>query len=171
MKKVMFTLLVLVVAYTLHAQQIVELKENTPIQNNGFEYGFMVTNETSKEVKGEDLDRYEVNLFVINKSGGFKLIPFQNSPDLNEDERAVAIFNCVNATGKRLTSKGGKVQAKPLYMQVKVNDGSPYKYKYTNAQVGYGIKNGQTLSSTIIVLVPKGERPKITCSTQYLPEM
>jgi hypothetical protein len=151
-------------------QQTVELEENTPFESNGLQYGFTITNEQSKEVKGEDFDRYEINLYVTNKSGCMKLLPFTNtSGSGSRDDIALAVFNCKNATGKRLTAKSGKVNAKPLFSQVKVPDGS--KYKFVNAQIGYAIKNGQSFTTRIIVIVPKGEKPKINCTMTYFSEL
>jgi hypothetical protein len=84
----------------------------------------------------------------------------------------IAEFNCTNATGKRLTSKKGIVSAKPWYTGVRVPDETAKdKYKTINAQVGYALRNGQTTTTSIIVIVPKGERPKINCRIIYLPEI
>lgn len=158
------------------SQQIIDLAENTPYSYNGLEYGFYITNESSKEVKGEDFFRYEVNLYVTNNSGCLKLIPFKagwaNSSSGNSDEIMIAEFNCTNATGKRLTAKKGSVSAKPWYNNVRVPDDSvKNKYKTVNAMIGYAVRNGQTLTQRIIVIVPKEERPKINCRTIYLPEI
>ena len=169
MGKIKLTLLALVSVYSLHAQQMVDLEENTPYVYNGLEYGFSVTNERSKEVKGEDYDRYEISLYVANKSGCIKLIPFQNTSGQSEEERTIAMFNCINATGKRLTSKSGKVNARPMFTQVKVTDGN--QSKFINAQVGFGIKNGQIISNKIVVIVPKGEKPKLSLSVLSFPEI
>lgn len=166
----------LLAASLLRGQQVVNLEENTPATYNGLDYGYFITNEKNKEVKGEDYDRFEVELYVTNKSGCTKIIPFrtlsQSGASSGSDDVLVAQFNCTNATGKRLTAKSGKVEAKPFYTQVKVYDeASSSKYRLINAQIGYAIRNGQTISSRIIVIVPKGERPKLNCKMAYLPEL
>jgi hypothetical protein len=169
-----FTFIVagMLATFSAFAQQAVDLDENTPYQYNGLEYGYFITNEKSKEVKGDDFERYEINLYVSNKSGGIKIIPFTTTSVQTEDEKTVAEFSCRNATGKRLTAKNGKVAAKPWFTQVKVaDDTQASKYKFITAQVGYAIKNGQTITNKIIVIVPKGERPKINCRTVYYPEL
>ena len=157
------------------SQEVVDIEENTPYSSNGLEYGFYISNESSKEVKGEDYDRFELNLFVTNKSGCIKLIPFKTgwTGNINStDEIQVAEFNCKNATGKRLTVKKGVVSAKPWYTNVRVQDElARDKYKMVNAQVGYAIRNGQTITARIIVIVPKGERPKMNCHIIYLQEI
>ncbi len=173
MKNLFCFFLLLSFSFSLPAQQIIDLEEKQPYENNGLEYGFYITNESSKEVKGEDFDRFEISLYVTNKSGCIKLIPFTNiSNNGSNEEVVIAEYNCKNATGKRLTAKSGKVNARPFYTQVKEPDPvQPSKYRYVNAQIGWAIKNGQTFTTKIIVIVPKGERPKMGCRIIYLPEL
>jgi hypothetical protein len=158
-----FTTLCFFIVCALFAQQATDLQEKIPYQYNGLEYGYSITNEKSKEVKGDDMDRFEIVLYVTNKSNSLKIIPFPNIENV-ADEVPVAEFSCKNANGKRLTSKNGKVSAKPWFTQVRVADETQSsKYKFVKAQVGYAIKNGETISNKIIVIVPKGERPVMTC--------
>ena len=173
MKNLCCLFLLICISFTLSAQQIIDLEEKQPFENNGLEYGFYITNESSKEVKGEDFDRFEISLYVTNKSGCIKLIPFTNiSNNSSSEEVVIAEYNCKNATGKRLTAKSGKVNARPFYTQVKEPDPlQPSKFRYINAQIGWAIKNGQTFTTRIIVIVPKGERPKMGCRIIYLPEL
>jgi hypothetical protein len=177
MRKLGVAIIALLVFITATAQQVVTLDEGAPYSYNGLEYGFYITNESKKEVKGEDYERYEVNLYVSNKSGCIRIIPFKGSwagsgGSSNSDDVQIAEFNCINATGKKLTAKKGAVQAKPWYTNVRVPDEtSKEKYKSINAQVGYAIRNGQTFTNRIIVIVPKGERPKMNCRIIYLPEV
>lgn len=177
MQKLLCLSTVLLVVFATSAQQVVNLDEGTPYSYNGLEYGFYVTNESSKEVKGEDYYRYELNLYVTNKSGCLKLIPFKSgwtgsTSGSNDDAVMVAEFNCTNATGKRLTAKKGNVSAKPFYTNARIPDDSvKEKYKTVSAQIGYAFRNGQTVTTRIIVIVPKGERPKMNCRIIYLPEV
>lgn len=175
MKKSISLLTILFFSLLLHAQQVVNLDEGQPFVNSGLEYGYYISNEGSKEVKGEDYDRFEINLTVTNNSGCIKLIPFKtgyNGSSTNEGDILIAEFNCVNATGKRLTSKKGTVSAKPWYSNVRIRDESTKdKYKTVNGQVGYAIRNGQTVTNRIVVIVAKGERPKVNCRIIYLPEV
>ncbi|MEI9911439.1 MAG: hypothetical protein WDO71_18370 [Bacteroidota bacterium] len=88
--------------------KVVNLEEGKPYLYNGLEYSYYISNESSKEVKGEDYERYEVNLVVTNTSGCLKLIPFKSGwtgSTSSEDDVMIAEFNCTNANGKRLTSK------------------------------------------------------------------
>src|SRR5689334_24422053 len=109
MRNISAIVIILLASYSSFSQQIVDLEESAPYAYNGFEYGFYISNERSKEVKGDDYERYEVNLYVTNKSGCMKVIPFKNSSAKPEEEIVVSEFNCKNATGKRLTAKSGKI--------------------------------------------------------------
>jgi len=164
------------VVNTAFSQQVVNLDEKTPYSNDGLDYGYYITNESTREVNGEDYFRYEVNLYVTNKSGCLKLIPFRNgwksTSSGNDDAVLLAEFNCTNATGKKLTAKKGTVSAKPWYSNVKIPDDSAKgKFKTVNAQVGYAIRNGQSINTRIIVIVPKDERPNINCNIINIPEL
>src|SRR5258705_2666460 len=115
MKKMAFLLPVLFSGIVLHSQQVVDLEQGKPYGYNGLEYGYYITNEQSKEVKGEDYERYEINLTVTNNSGCLKLIPLKSNwsgstgSTNSQDDVMIAEFNCTNATGKRLTSTKGTV--------------------------------------------------------------
>lgn len=168
-------LFLLLGARLVQGQQVVDLEEGKPYAYQGLEYGYYITNESSREVKGEDFDRFEVSLTVTNSSGCLKLIPFRSgwtsSSGSASDEFLIAEFNCLNATGKRLTAKKGLVNARAWYTDVRVPDeAAKGKYRTINAQVGYAIRNGQTITNKIIVIVPRGERPRFNCRTVSLPE-
>jgi hypothetical protein len=173
MRKIILLPLVILFCRILNGQQLVDLEENSSFTYNGLQYGFYITNEQSKEVKGEDFDRYEVNLFVTNNSGCARIIPFKNTSNQSSTEDVpIAEFMCRNATGKRLTAKGGTIKAKPWYTQVRIDDEkNSGKYRFISAQAGYAIGNGQTITMKITVIVPKGERPRMSCRTVYYPEI
>lgn len=171
MKKIALIAFCFFIFYHLQAQPVMELQEKSPYQENGLEYGYYITNEKSKEVKGDDLDRFEIVLYVSNKSNALRFIPFPSTENV-EDEVPVAIFSCTNATGKRLTSKNGKVNAKPWFTQVRIADATQSsKFKFVKAQAGYAVKSGETVSTKIIVIVPKGERPKLDCKIVGYPQL
>lgn len=176
MRKSLISLAWVLFSLPVLSQQVVDLAENVPYAYNGLEYGFYISNESSKEVKGEAYQRYELNLYVTNKSGCLKLIPFRSGRNANNgsgaDEMQIAEFNCINATGKRLTAKKGVVTAKPWYTNVKIPDEQAKdKYRMVNAEVGYAIRNGQTVTTKIIVIVPNNEKPKMNCRIIYFPDL
>jgi hypothetical protein len=170
MKKYLVLALAFLFQLSTMAQKVVELTENTPVTENDLEYGFFITNEKNKSVKGEDYDRFELELYVNNKSSCIKIFPFKTNNLGQIDDNAsyiLADFTVQNATGKRLTSKSGKVEAQPWYTMVKANN----QATVTQGMVGYAIKIGQSLTKKIIVIVPKGERPKINCKMSYIPQL
>ena len=176
MKKAWVYSAIIFFSLPVFSQQVADLEENIPYSYNGLEYGFYISNQGSKEVKGEGYQRYELNLYVTNKSGCLKLIPFRSGWNANNssggDEMQIAEFNCLNANGKRLTAKKGVVTAKPWYTNVRIPDEQAKdKYRMVNAEVGYAIRNGQTITTKIIVIVPKDEKPKMNCRIIYFPEL
>jgi uncharacterized protein YpmB len=169
-QKLLLAAILLLFRFTSGAQQTFDLKENETILNNDLDYGYSITNEKNKEVKGENYDRFEMEIFITNKSGCLKLIPLRanNLGQADSDESyKLALFNIKNATGKRLTAKSGTLEAKPWYTLVKLNGATVL----TQALVGYGVKPGQQINKKIIVIVPKGERPVVTVKTNYLPQV
>ena len=175
MKRLLVYAIAIFFSTSIFSQQIVDIEENLPYNFNGMEYGFYISNQSTKEVKGEDYQRYELNLYVTNKSGCLKLIPFrnrENTSSSSSDEIQVAEFNCLNATGKRLTAKKGTISAKPWFTIVKLpDDQAKDKYRMANVQAGYAIRNGQTITSKIIVIVPMNEKPKMNCRIIYFPDL
>jgi hypothetical protein len=178
MKRTTLLLTILFFGVMLYGQQVVNLEEGKPYSYNGLDYGYYISNESSKEVKGEDYERYEINLTVTNNSSCMKLIPLRTGwsgstgSTSSQDDIMIAEFNCTNATGKRLTAKKGTVSAKPWYSNVRIPDESVKdKYRTVSAQVGYALRVGQAVTSRIIIIVPKGERPKMNCRLIYLPDI
>lgn len=175
MRKTVLLPVFLLIFTVCHSQQVINLEEGKPYSYSGIDYSYYISNESSKEVKGDDYERFEINLVVTNTSGCLKLIPFKSGwsgSSSSEDDVMIAEFNCTNATGKRLTSKKGTISAKPWYSNVRIPDETTKdKYKTINAQVGYALRNGQTVTNKIIVIVSKGERPKVNCRIIYLPEV
>lgn len=144
--------------------QLLEIDEKKPALADGIEYGYIVKNEQLKTASGEEYSRYEITLYATNRSGCSRL--FANKyRESSTDQNKLANFSCTNANGKRLTSKGGEVKVKDFNVSVKVND------RYTTVKAGYIFRNGETIKDNIIVLVPKGEKPVMQCTVNYLPEL
>jgi|GEM_PF-5363775 len=63
-------------------------------------------------------------------------------------------FDCLNATGKRFTSKSGSILAKPFYAPytttTKGSDGKDIN-NTVNVQVEHAFRNGESLTSNFIV--------------------
>jgi hypothetical protein len=150
--------------------QVTQLEEKKTETFNGIELGYYIRNEQEKTVKDEEYSRFEITFYAINKSGCSKI--FLDRPSISssqEQASLIASFSCLNANGKRFTSKGGSVKAKEFYVNVKVREDG--KDVNRNAKAGYIFRNGETLNNNIIVLVPKGERPKVQCILNSLTEL
>jgi hypothetical protein len=176
-KAFLFSLFLVFIIAKSFCQQMTDLAENGPYLSEGMEYGYTVTNKQVKEVKGDEYDRFEISLYVSNKGTCLRLIPFQYTTQENtvsNREKLLAEFICKNATGKRLTAKGGKVEARPWYTNVKFLDEKiteKDKNRTVRAQVGFAIRPGETLRNSIIIIVPKGETPVFSCRIYDIPEL
>ena len=139
--------------------------EETPFSADGIEYGYSIKNISSKEVSNKDFSRYEVTLYATNKSECSRIVLFGQNMNLFEsDNQALARFDCVNATGARLTSKSGEVNAKPMYVVARVStrdEKGKQIYENQKVQVGYYIGVGETVEQNIIFIVPLNSKPDI----------
>jgi len=149
--------------------QITEVDEKKPATVDGIEYGYYIKNEQTKSVKDEEYGRFEITLYATNKSGCTKIYTERTTKLSSESSSLIAGFNCTNANGKRLTAKSGTVKAREFYLNAKVQENGKEITKAVKA--GYIFRNGETLKTNIIVLVPKGERPVIQCTVNNLPEL
>ena len=166
MKKIILFSLVFTCRYA-NAQTANDVTEAQPYIEDGLEMGYNIVNSSTKETNSTDYSRYEVSFYVTNKSGAAKFILYSLSFLGSDDEtsmKQVAKFDCVNATGARLTSKGAMIELKPFYVtakQTKTNcDGKTVTEK-NKVQIGYFIAAGATLHEKVILLVPLNEQPQI----------
>ena len=154
--------------YTAKAQMLA-IEENKPAVENGIEYGYIIKNEQVKTSKGEEYSRFEITLYISNKSGCTKLYANHSSYLSSENASLLATFNCINANGKRFTSKSSTLKARDFYVSAKhTADG---KEITEQVKAGYIFRSGETINSNIIVLVPKGDRPLLQAIINNLPEL
>jgi hypothetical protein len=146
-----------------------ELEEKKPQTIDGIEYGYFIKNEQLKNVKDEEYARFEISLYASNKSGCTKIYSDRGAVLSSDAANLLASFNCSNANGKRLTAKSGNVKARDFYVNAKVQENG--KEVTRSVKAGYIFRNGETLRTNIIVLVPKGERPVMQCAANNLPEL
>ena len=149
--------------------QIADVNEKKPAIIDGIEYGYYIKNEQTKSVKDEEYGRFEITLYATNKSGCTKIYAEKITVLSSESSSLIASFNCTNANGKRLTAKSGTIKARDFYVNAKVQENGKEITRAVKA--GYIFRNSETLQTNIIVLVPKGERPVIQCTSNNLPEL
>ena len=162
--KTSFLLLTMLIVFGTTNAQLADLEEKKPVTIDGVEYGYIIKNGQTKTAKGEEYGRFEITLYATNKSGCTKLM-FPNQRLLGLDYQDVmAEFDCLNATGKRLTSKSAKVKARefntPYTYTTRGTDGKDFKHNVT-VKVGNMLKNGETIYNNFIVILPEGERPNM----------
>jgi hypothetical protein len=167
--KTSFFLITMFMVFSTASAQIADLQEKKPVTIDGVEYGYIIKNEQTKNNKGEEYARYEISLYATNKSGCTKLFAERSSIYSSDAPNLLATYNCTNANGKRLTARSGTVKAREFNVNVKVKEGDKEVNKFVKA--GYVFRNGETLKTNIVVLVPLNERPVINCSLNSLPEM
>lgn len=168
-KHLSFLIVVFLFSFCANAQ-VTQLEEKKTETYNGIELGYYIRNEQEKTVKDEEYSRFEITFYAINKSGCSKIFLDRASISSSQEQASLIVsFSCLNANGKRFTSKGASVKAKEFYINVKVKEDG--KDVNRSAKAGYIFRNGETLSNNIIVLVPKGERPKVQCILNSLTEL
>ena len=164
MRKIL--ILLLIVLSTIAKAQISKpVSEDTPFSSDGIEYGYAIKNAATREVGNKDYSRYEVTLYATNKSECSRVVFFGQGLNLMESEnRILAKFDCINATGARLTSKTGEVDAKPMFVNARVSTrdekGKPMT-EMQKVQVGYYIGAGETVETSVIFIVPLNSKPDI----------
>ena len=166
--KTSFLLLPMLLLLSSGFAQVFNLDENKPNAVNGIEYGYLIKNEQTKTAKGDEYGRFEITFYATNKSGCTKL--FANRGFItDESPNLIATYNCNNANGKRFTSKSAQLKARDFYLNAKVTEDGKEVNKSVKA--AYIFRNGETVKTSIIVLVPKGDRPIINCTLNSLPEL
>lgn len=165
--KTLFALLAFFVMTGSAFAQRLTLEENKNVSENGFQYEFLVKNEQLKEAGNDTFSRYEIRFTITNLSGCSKFYKDSEGFFSSADKSLLATFYCLNANGKRFTSKSAKINCREWNINVKkrVND----KDVYELVKAGYAFRNQQTLIADVIVLVPRGERPRIECLVNRLP--
>jgi hypothetical protein len=167
--------LMVAICLITNGQNTVGLKENEPITEGGLKYGYTIENSSSKSIKGDEYDRFTIEVFVTNVSGSHKIFPFvvnqQGVLDVDPNN-LIAEFNVRNANGRRLTSKGAKIEAAPVRQMVKI-EGDKANAVGNNgiiqALLGNGIRANETIKKRIIVLVEKGTQPEVSVKMTNIP--
>ncbi|MGF1533696.1 MAG: ABC transporter permease [Bernardetiaceae bacterium] len=151
------------------AQQVIPLEENQSSNQDGLSVGFSVTNERTQSAGKEEFSRYEITVYLTNQSGCPKIVltgtGFQGAFGGSiMDPSVFGVFDCINATGRRMTSKSAEVRANQFIVPFERQDTNAEGKTITRTervQAGFILRDGETISTDIIVLVPLGERPRI----------
>jgi len=132
------------------AQQGFPVTDQQPVNIEGLSCGYKIKSLETKTVgdKG-DFSRYSISFFVKNISPQPRVLPFRSGTNgMNGVADNLVQFNCLNATGARLTSKYAVIKAPPY--NVYRNGGF--------VKMGYGVMPGQTVTVDEIMIVPLNEQ-------------
>ncbi len=164
-----------VTPFLASAQNSYDIDPDKAYVQNGLEYGMAIRNERKLDQGSKGIfTRYEVALYVSNKSGCTKIMMPRQSVWGQQDQNLLAQFDCLNATGMRLTSKSSTVKAKDFYIPyqstVKAADGKNVT-NTVQVKVGNILHNGETISDEVIFIVPEGETPRVKVRVSDFSEL
>lgn len=149
------------------AQNTFPVTDKQPANVNGLEMGYIIKSTETKSVgdKG-DFSRYAVRFYVTNTTNEAKIILYKQGWNLlNNHSDYLAQFDCLNATGARLTSKQAIISAPACNLLADVDDKDCSTNKTNKnkrfVQVGYWIKPGETINADAIVIVPLNQLPNV----------
>src|ERR1700712_4420674 len=166
-KKLLSLCAIILTACRLSAQQAFPVTDQQPQVIDGLTIGYNIKSTELKKVgdKG-DFSRYSVRFFVSNTSLQAKIVLYKQGWNIgNSVSDKLVQFNCINATGARLTSKSVTISAEPCNVMALVDDRAPGSNKSVQnkrlVQIGYWIKPGQTITADVILIVPLNEQPNV----------
>lgn len=150
------------------SQSFQPIEENQVQEANGLIYGYRIKSVQQKAVKNKgDFDRYELVAYITNNRGcdiSTRLSGNETPEQLRQLQLPLVEFECSNATGYRLTSKGTNIKAEEHRINYKFftrdNQGKNVENRATTL-AGYFFAAGSTREDTFIVIVPQGEKPRL----------
>lgn len=158
-------ILVMLSAFTTKLNAQHTLIKDSLLVINGAQYGYSINNVQSKD----DYERYEIRFF-INNNGCTKYINKRvNNSFSGGEENVLAEFSCINASGKRLTTKSKYLTGSSW--NIRVTQSMSKELAGRTIQLGYIFRNGESISGNEIILTPKGELPIIQVKPIQLREM
>ena len=158
-------ILVMLSALTIDLNAQYTLTKDTLLTINGTQYGYRINNVQSKD----DYERYEIRFF-INNNGCTKYITKRvNNSFSGVEENVLAEFSCINASGKRLTTKSKSLRA--IIWNLTITEGMSKELAGKIIPVGYIFRSGERISGTEVFLTAKGELPIIQVNPMQIREM
>src|ERR1700744_1156601 len=115
MKKIKLLLALIVTATSAMAQQGFPVTDQQPVTIEGLSCGYHIKSLETKQVgdKG-NFSRYSISFFVTNISNQPRVLYYrQGPPSITAQSNLLVQFNCLNATGARLTNKYAVLHATP----------------------------------------------------------
>lgn len=154
--------------------QTFEITDSMPVMLNGLKAGYEIRS-VDMDSKKDNQSRYKIYFYLTNTTNEARIM-YQNPAFLGHSgpiNNNLAQFNCLNATGARLTNKMATMQLQPCKVMAKVEDkscdGNSTTINTRLVELGYWIRPGETVSKTYPMYVPQNEKPKITVT--FNPEV
>ena len=169
MKKLLLFLLILVSNLSSFSQSAIEIEDATSTEYQGFEYGYSIDRKTGWKafISRKEYEEYIVTFFVKNSTNrNYSSFMYSSGKKVICDY--LAEFNCVNSIEKRnglvsmiIYGKAKTVPHSEKEYQTSYYNSVPFVFSKNvdkEALVGYTLATGETVSATVTVIVPKGEK-------------
>jgi hypothetical protein len=158
-----FTLLM---AGRLWAQTPAEFKEGQPMTIEGVEFLYTLGVEDVKTIEGNTYSFFTLDWYITNKGKFSKIFLLEKerkveNPEFDMSTEAfLGKIHVVNALPLQATKKFDVIKAGANTQIVAFS--KRLLGNKRNLQEGFNLQSGQTLSSNLIVAVPKGQRPVVS---------
>ena len=153
-----------------------DVTDSLPVTFSELKATYEILNESEKTVgKKGDFSRYKMK-FNLTNTGSEAKIMYRNLGFFGHAgaiTNNIATFKILNATGARFTNKFTNMDLQPCKLEALVDQRdcatNTIVQTKTLVDIGYWIRPGETITHTFPVIVPLGEKPKVTIT--YYPEV
>ncbi|WEK35041.1 MAG: hypothetical protein P0Y53_21340 [Candidatus Pseudobacter hemicellulosilyticus] len=164
--KTFLLLLLLCCARTGFAQSFLDFKEAQVLALEGVEFGYAVVNQTPRTVDGVEYTACNIEWYVTNKerfSKVFLLDAYSKSTDATVDltkKVCLGRLHVSNAIGTSTKDRFSDIlmdanMVIEVFRKVLV-------VKKKNKLEGFNLQPGETLSQSMTVVLPKGQKPTVS---------
>lgn len=144
-----------------------KISDGQTVDINGINVSIALINKETVEIKGKNYERYKVTATAKNNSGKSFYIRESNYPEYFNKIHGIE-FNCINATGLRLTGKQLVLRPKTHTVKATIQtydqSGKSISKSY-NITAGYYFDPEDTLQGSDIFIVPAGEKPDFSVTS------
>ena len=148
------------------AQSFIDFKESQTVALDGVEFGYSIVNQGVKTVDGVEYTTLNIEWYVTNKerfSKVFLLDAYNKSTDSDIDftkKICLGRLHVSNAIGKSPKEKFSEILTDPNMVIEVFRKNLIFKKK--NRMEAYNLLPGETETSSMVVMLPKGAKPNIS---------
>ena len=164
--KNLLPLLLLLGAYGARSQSFIDFKDSQTIALEGVEFGYSIVNQHPKMVDSVEFNACNIEWYITNKerfSKVFILEAYNKSTDIDIDfTRKICLgrIQVSNAIARNAKEKFSEILQDPNMMIEVFRKNFIVRRK--NKLEAYNLQPGETLTSDLTVMVPKGQKPSIS---------